>query len=350
VLTAAGTLKLQRVYFTCRQCRVGVHPWDDRLGVQGVISPQARRLLCLAGASWSFDKSAQFLRELCGLSVSDNTIRAICQQEAAAMANWQRDAWEARAPFRQARGDMEFSTDGTSVNTWEGWREMRLGIFSKRHRGPSATAAEWDDRELPSPHVRVAFAAIEKSDRFGSRWGRWARRLGIHDTAQVSVLADGAGWIWEEVSVHFPFAAGVLDIYHALEHVADTAKVVYGEATVRCRRWIDSMRRVLLSGGWPAVRQRLRRAWLRVKKRSHRNRLQSLARYLGKHRQHLDYAQRLAEGRSIGSGQVEGACKHMIGRRLKQTGARWRVRRANRMANLCALMYSDHWTTYWTAK
>ena len=149
--------------------------------------------------------------------------------------------------------------------------------------------------------------------------------------------------------MHFPGATGVLDIYHALEHVADTGKMIYGEETGRCRRWTESIRSVLLSGGWPAVWKRLRMAWQRTKKRSHRKTLQSLARYLGKHRQHLGYAQRLAEGQSIGSGQVEGACKHMIGRRLKQTGARWRVRRANRMANLCALMYSDHWNAYWTA-
>jgi hypothetical protein len=45
--------------------------------------------------------------------------------------------------------------------------------------------------------------------------------------------------------------------------------------------------------------------------------LESLRDYLGKHSDHLHYAERLAEGRSIGSGQVEGACKHMIGRRLK---------------------------------
>jgi hypothetical protein len=37
----------------------------------------------------------------------------------------------------------------------------------------------------------------------------------------------------------------------------------------------------------------------------------------------------------------------MIGRRLKQTGARWRFRRVNRMATLCRLLYSDHWDTYW---
>lgn len=263
------------------------------------------------------------------------------------MANWQRDALDARASFRQAGGDIEFSTDGTSVNTWEGWREMRLGIFSKRHRGEAAVPEDWDDRELPAPHVRVAFAAIENSERFGSRWGRWTQRLGIQDTSKVTVLADGAGWIWQQAAMHFPGANGILDIYHALEHVADAAKKVYGEETVRCRRWIDSMRTALLSGGWPSVRQRLRRTWLRTKKRCHRTILQSLANYLGKHRQHLDYPGRLSEGRSIGSGQVEGACKHMIGRRLKQTGARWRVRRANRMANLCSLLYSNLWNAYW---
>jgi len=53
-----------------------------------------------------------------------------------------------------------------------------------------------------------------------------------------------------------------------------------------------------------------------------------------------------AEGRSIGNGQVEGACKNLIGRRLKQTGARWRVRRVNNMATLCALFYGNQWNAY----
>ena len=340
-------MTLRRVYFTCRRCKIGVFPLDARLGITDSTSHQAQRLLCLAGSSWSFDRAAQHLREFCGLSVSDNKIRDVCQRHGTAAAAWQRSTPQAHEGFRKATGDIEFSTDGTSVNTWDGWREMRLGIFSKRHRGPSATPEEWDDRELPAPHARVAFAAIENSERFGSRWGQWAGRLGIEDTTKITMLADGAGWIWQQAAMHFPGAAGMLDIYHALEHVADAAKAVYGENTVRCRRWIDSIRRALLAGGWPIVRQWLRAAWLRTKKRSHRKTLQSLATYLGKHRWHLDYAGRLAEGRSIGSGQVEGACKHVIGRRLKQTGARWRVRRVNRMASLCCLVYSNHWDLYW---
>ena len=65
----------------------------------------------------------------------------------------------------------------------------------------------------------------------------------------------------------------------------------------------------------------------------------------------LNYRERLAEGRSIGSGQVEEACQSsclpgLIGKRLKQTGARWialvaqkRVRCVNNMATLCAVLY-----------
>ena len=51
---------------------------------------------------------------------------------------------------------------------------------------------------------------------------------------------------------------------------------------------------------------------------------------------------------TLGSGQVEGACKSMIGRRLKQTGARWNVDRLNEMAVLCSVHYSDLWQKYWS--
>ena len=44
---------------------------------------------------------------------------------------------------------------------------------------------------------------------------------------------------------------------------------------------------------------------------------------------------------------VEGACKTVVGRRLKQTGARWRVRRLERMAALCCVLYGDQWDAYW---
>jgi hypothetical protein len=75
--------------------------------------------------------------------------------------------------------------------------------------------------------------------------------------------------------------------------------------------------------------------------------LADAAGYFERRADSLGYAQRLAAGQSIGSGLVEGACKQVIGRRMKQAGARWRVRRANRMATLCCTLHGDTWKPYW---
>ena len=78
-----------------------------------------------------------------------------------------------------------------------------------------------------------------------------------------------------------------------------------------------------------------------------RETLRLLRGYLSGQSARLNYRERLAEGRAIGSGQVEGACKNRIGKRLKQTGARWLVPRLNRMTVICSVRYSSHWKKYW---
>ena len=77
--------------------------------------------------------------------------------------------------------------------------------------------------------------------------------------------------------------------------------------------------------------------------------LGELTGYFAAHTGRLNYEHRLHTGRSIGSGMVEGAAKNLIGKRMKQTGARWVVGNADAMAALCSLSYSDHWDLYWAS-
>lgn len=343
--TAAGEVRLSRVYFECPACREAGYPLDERLGVNGRYSRGAERLFALAGASWSYDVAAARLQELCGLSVSDTTIREVSQRHGAAANEWLRSEPQAVQEFREATGDVEFTTDGTCVNTTEGWREMKVGLFSKRERGAPAAPEEWASRTLPPPKTRLALAAIEDSERFGSRWKAWRKRLGLVDASAVSVLADGAKWIWEEARQHFRGAEGVLDVFHALEHVADVSQVLHADPAARAA-WTDAARQALLAEGYGGLTAHVPRQD-DTRTAAQQAAVDNLLNYLAAHQHHLNYASRLAAGQSIGSGQVEGACKHLIGRRLKQTAARWRVRRVNRMAGLCALLYSHQWHTYW---
>jgi hypothetical protein len=263
------------------------------------------------------------------------------------MADWLHTDRAAGAGFAAAAGDIEFQTDGTMVNTWEGWRELRLGAFAKRQRGQPARAEQWDSRRLPAPHARVLFGGIETAAHFGPRIRRWAARLGIADAAAVSVLADGAEWIWNQARAQLPGAAGLLDIYHAGEHLASCGQRLFGEGTAGARAWLEGTRAALLVGGWPALAARTAAARRVVRSPAKRRALEELEGYFCRQREHLGYAGRLACGQSIGSGLVEGACKQVIGKRMKQTGARWRVRRANRMATLCCTFHGDTWETYW---
>ncbi len=250
--------------------------------------------------------------------------------------------------FGTATGDVEFTTDGTSVNTTDGWREVKLGIFSKRDRAQPAVPSEWGDRHLPKHNTCVAFAAIEASDQFGPRWKAWAKRLDLRAPSAITVLADGAKWIWEETQRNLVGSQGVLDIYYALKAVSETSKTLFGEGTPEAASWTSPLRTTLLERGWEGFEecwQHTRSPFPEASKQA--TALQESRNDLGNHVSHMNYAERLKDGRSIGSGQIEGACKNLIDRRLKQTAARRRVRRLNRMAGLCSIMDSKQWNEFW---
>jgi hypothetical protein len=215
---------------------------------------------------------------------------------------------------------------------------VRLSIFARRARGePVTDLDDWDAARLPAPHLRVATAAIRTSAALGPQWRRAAARLGLKRTDELTALADGAKWIWNEIEKNLPGATGVLDIYHAGEHLHAAAVALHGVGPA-AEAWYERRRRTLLESG---------SAGLLMELASEPGEVSELVGYLGPHAEHTPYRARLAEGRSIGSGMVEGACKTAIGKRLKQTGARWKVRRLERMAALCCLAYGHQFEAYW---
>lgn len=338
---------MSRIYFACvKKCEAGFVA-DDRLGLGGRYSIGTQRLASLAAGSWSHEIASDRLEELCGLRLCPNTIRDIAQKHGAAMNAWQSSDPEACREFRETGGQTEFTTDGTCVNTLTGWREMKIAIFARRELGESATPEEWSSRDLPQPLTSVAFGAIECSADFGRKWKSSARRLGILDTSNVTVLADGAKWIWEEQLNNLRGASGVLDIFHAVEHIAETSRTLFGAGTNEASAWLEEGRMILIREGWSGISHFLDETRKPLRSPAKRKSLASLKAYLASHSDHLNYADRLSSGQSIGSGQVEGACKNMIGRRLKQTGARWAVSRVNRMVGLCANLYSKQWNLNW---
>ena len=51
-------------------------------------------------------------------------------------------------------------------------------------------------------------------------------RRGAHHVRQVTILGDGAAWIWNIATAKFPAATQVVDLFHAREHLHDLAGIL----------------------------------------------------------------------------------------------------------------------------
>ena len=192
-------------------------------------------------------------------------------------------------------------------------------------------------------------AAVEEAERFADRVRAEADRLGVTTAADVTVLGDGAEWIWNVAGDVVPQAAGVLDAFHAIEHIAAAAAAVWGEGAAETHARTAAGRVALLTDGKVGIERWVGEAIAARPAGSSTDPLLALAAYFAKHPTRLGYAGRLADGRSIGSGLVEGAVKQLVSRRLKLTGARWRADHVGPLVELTALVDTPDWHALWTA-
>lgn len=352
MISCVGDVSIKRSYGYCRHCRQPVVPLDAWAGLKrDALTPRGRRLVVYAGTGRSFDQASEQLREMCGIRVSDQTIRRACDrcgQQAKAYLEQDDRAFET---VRHSAGERELSVDGAKVNTTKGWREIRGVIACRRPAGSPAGVREWKQRDLPKPTARVAWAGIADSEKVGEQITRMTDRLDWPGGRAVSVLGDGIPWIWKQADQHLPHHEPNLDVYHNLEHLHEAGRALYGQGD-QANRWAECQRaKIFRYGARKYLRDHLRPE-LKAHRRDNPNgepakALRSLFRYLARHHRRQNYRDRLRRGLPIGSGQVEGLCKNALNRRLRKNNPRWRPERAEHIAALCCLRTCDQWDTFW---
>lgn len=344
-MTAVGRVQLTRTYRITN--RLGGFPADDHLGISGYLTRGAQRMATLAGLQRSFAHAEALLRELSGWALDDDTIRKVTHASARHAAAT-RPARGDAPRFADAKGAPEVAIDAGKVNTRTGWRDVKVGVISKREPGDAAVPTQWDSRELPPPTIRTVIAAVEDSEAFEGRLRTETDRVGVTTASDATVLADGGEWIWTLAAMVLPLAAGVLDIYHAVEHIGTAVRAIWGESGGAEQRRSEGTGR-LLAEGKAGIERWIGESIAAVPEGESTEALLALAAYLSNHPDHLDYAGRLARGQSIGSGQVEGAIKELVNLRLKRTGARWRVEHVGPLVELIALSDTPEWHNLWIA-
>ena len=68
--------------------------------------------------------------------------------------------------------------------------------------------------------------------------------------------------------------------------------------------------------------------------------------YFQNNRKYMRYNEYLKQGYPIGSGVVEGACRHLVKDRMELTGMRWRVPGAQAILKLRAVSLNGDWEQF----
>jgi hypothetical protein len=303
-------------------------------------------MACLLGIQQSFAKAELALAEVAGWHLDDNTVRHLCHATAAE-ATAHREARATATAFAEAAGDVELQMDAGKVNTHAGWRDVKVGVFACRERGVPTTVADWDERDLRPPVVRSVIAAVEEAAAFGLRCAAEAERLTLTEPQRLSVLGDGAAWVWNLSAEYFAGATEVLDYWHGSEHLSDGAKALFGADSALAQTQAARGRLRLLADGYWGVTEWVGEVAGQVPVGGDGAALGGVLNYFAAHQTRLNYALRLRRGQSVGSGLVEGSIKQLLNKRVKQTGARWKVEHVGPFVELGALAAGPEWQAYW---
>ncbi len=182
-------------------------------------------------------------RELAGLDIGPKSVERHAEAPGRRAAEDDRRVVE---PEPNRAPTLHLGVDGTGVPVRKSETAGRSG---KRPDGSAGTreaklATVWPaesrdkhgapvrDPDSASYSAAIETAAFRDTDAepspFALRALRGARRRGFDTAPRRVMLGDGAAWIRNIADEHFPGAVRIVDIFHAKQHLFETAKAIHG--------------------------------------------------------------------------------------------------------------------------
>lgn len=334
------------------------------------MSPVLEEKICFTATQAGSYESAARIAEKWGVEVDDSTIHHHVQQ-AGARAEAHNEERVDRALDPETRSDV-IKKAGKYVPFVPFSLVIMMDGWMVRERGPQwglkpaeieADRVEW--HEMKSGIIfRVDQRVEDQSGRrmilekryvswrgdpyeFGRRLYAEALRYGLVQAKHVYVVADGAIWIWNIVEDRFSEAVGVLDFYHASQHLWAVARELYEEDD-EAARWVNSLLHQLNQGEEERVLECLGDLlYLCANMEANSSEIVNReVKYFNNHREHLHYERAEKEGCPKGSGAMESSCSQFQDR-FKRTGQFWTRPGENSLMALELARRNDDWDEIW---
>lgn len=160
-------------------------------------------------------------------------------------------------------------------------------------------------------------------------------------------LMDGQRSLWALKESWFSRAVGILDLFHVMERLWQVAHAFHGEGSDAAERQVSQHLRLMLEGKVGYVIGLYKRMLTeRHLKGARATTVREAITYFENNKQYMKYNEYLAKGYPIGTGVVEGACRHFVKDRMELAGMRWEIEGAQAMLSLRALYLNDQWDDF----
>lgn len=346
VETLAGCFELERPYFYCVPCSLGIYPLDEALG----LSPSNKQDDVQSVGVWlatelPYELASETLRRCTGIELSAHSLHTSVNRVAEGLTIL--DVAPSKA---QVEEKIKRASEGKR------WRPVMMlaidGAMEPVRPEPSPRKGkrgkgEWKEAKgfrlylLDGDRIDhlVSWHQIE-SDRELAGALETIKEAGIicEESVRLCVVADGAVWIWNRIEELFPSARQVLDYYHCAEYLHGVAAAQYGKGTVQALEWVQAtLVRLSLKEGNRVI------AGLKRMKASSGEAAVAIEKaiaHLTRNAKRFHYASARLGGYHIGSGAIESANKLICHGRLKRSGAWWYPSLANNMLKLRCAKYN----------
>jgi hypothetical protein len=355
--TALGLVAVTRAWYHCAECGHGLAPRDAELGVTATsMSPGLAAMNDLAAAAGPFAGAARMLEDLAGIRLTAKRVERAAEASGAALAA----AGRGRAALIAARKlvplppsplpDKLYAViDGTGVpmtsretagRQGKGedgrarTREVKLAVFFTQDK------LDKDGYPVRDRASTSVIATFEPAPVFADLVKAEGIRRGADHVRQLTVIGDGAAWIWGIATAKFPGATQIVDLYHAREHLHSLARSLEFMLGDRKDEWLAARLEDLDYGYIDGIEAAVREYPLEGVKKDEADR--ELGYFLS-NAPRMRYHWFRQCGLFTGSGVVESSCKTVIGQRLKQSGMHWTVPGADSIIALRCHEASSTW-------
>jgi hypothetical protein len=355
--TVLGPVTLRRAWYHCARCEHGLAPRDAELGVAGAsMSPGLRAMSDKAAAAVPFAPAAGLLADLAGVRLTVKRVERSAEASGAAQAAASRSRAGLIAghklvpmPPDPLPDKLYIVIDGTGVPVTsketagrEGkgedgrarTREVKMGVFFTQDE---LDADGYPVRDRASSSYIATFEPAAAFQRLVRAEGI---RRGAGHVRQLTVLGDGAAWIWNLAAATFPEATHIVDLYHAREHLHSLTRSLEFMLLDHKDEWLAARLEDLDYGDIDGIEAAVREYPLNGTKKDEAEK--ELGYFLN-NAPRMRYHWFRSRGLFVGSGVVEAGCKSVIGQRLKQSGMHWTVNGADPIITLRCAEASSQW-------